>query len=95
MKINNTIIAPVLTEKATNLAKDKVYMFVVNLKANKFQIKNVLEKIYKVKVEGVRVMIRKGKSRRSGRKMVAKKLTSKKIAYVKLKEGKIDLFPQT
>ena len=95
MKINQVIVNPVLTEKATDLAKNQVYMFVVNLKANKFQIKNVLEKIYKVKVGRVRVMIRKGKSRRSGRRMVTKKLANKKIAYVKLKEGKIDLFPQT
>lgn len=94
MKINNVIIAPVLTEKATNMTKDKVYMFEVNAKANKFQIKNILEKIYKVKVGGIRVMIRKGKPRRIGRRMVTKKLASKKIAFVKLIEGKIDLFPQ-
>lgn len=95
MKINDVIIAPVLTEKATNLVKEQIYMFEVNIKANKFQIKEILEKIYKVKVSDVRVMIRKGKSRRFGRRMTTKKLTDRKIAFVKLKEGKIDLFPQT
>ncbi|KKQ23632.1 MAG: 50S ribosomal protein L23 [Candidatus Roizmanbacteria bacterium GW2011_GWC2_37_13] len=95
MKINNIIVAPVLTEKATNLVKKQVYMFEVNLKANKFQIKEVIEKIYKVKVDDVRVMLRKGKSKRAGRRMTTMKLSDKKIAFVKLKEGKIDLFPQT
>jgi len=95
MQINDVIIAPVLTEKATNLVKEHVYMFEVNLKANKFQIKEILEKIYKVKVSDVRVMIRKGKSRKFGRKMTTKKLADRKIAFIKLKEGKIDLFPQT
>ena len=94
MDIKEVIIKPALTEKATNLTKDQVYMFYVNLKANKLQVKNVLEKIYKVKVADVRIMIRKGKTRRSGRRMIERKLTNKKIAFVKLKEGKIDLFPQ-
>lgn len=95
MNIKEIIISPVLTEKATDLAKSQVYMFSVNLKANKSQIKEFIEKIYKVKVDQVRVMIRKGKKRRFGKKMKIKKITDTKIAYVKLKEGKIDIFPQT
>ncbi|MCL4363677.1 50S ribosomal protein L23 [Patescibacteria group bacterium] len=94
MNIKEVIINPVLTEKATNLTKDKVYMFNVSLNANKSKIKTVLEKIYKVKVASVGIMIRKGKKRRLGRRMVEKKLSDRKIAFVKLKEGKIDLFPQ-
>jgi len=95
MKINEVIIAPVLTEKATNLTKGQVYMFYVNLKATKYQVKETLEKIYTVKVSDVRMMVRKGKEHRVGRKMLTKKLTDRKIAFVKLKSGKIDLFPQT
>ena len=95
MNIKDTIIEPVLTEKATNLVKNKVYMFMVNIKANKRQVKDTIEKIYKVKVSGVRVMVRKGKEKRVGRKMMTKKMPNIKVAYVKLKEGKIDIFPQT
>lgn len=95
MKINEVIISPVLTEKATDLVKNQIYMFNVNLKANKSQIKESIEKIYKVKVDQVRVMIRKGKKRKVGRKMKIKKITNRKVAYIKLKEGKIDIFPQT
>ncbi len=94
MKINETIVSPVLTEKATFNTKDKVYMFVVNQKSTKFQVKAALEKIFSVKVSDVRIMVRKGKEVRRGRKMLAKKLADQKIAYVKLKEGKIDIFPQ-
>lgn len=94
MKINETIISPVLTEKATFNTKDKVYMFVVNQKSTKFQVKSALEKIFSVKVADVRIMVRKGKEVRRGRKMLAKKLADQKIAYVKLKDGKIDIFPQ-
>lgn len=93
MDFKDIIIEPVLTEKATNLAKNNVYMFKVNLKANKFQIKNLIEKVYQVKVEFVRSIIKKGKKKRLGRRMITKKLSNKKIVYVKLKEGKIDIFP--
>ncbi len=94
MKINETILAPILTEKATGNAKNKVYMFLVNPKSSKIQVKNVLEKIYSVKVDSVRVMVRKGKAVRKGRRMLTKKMADQKIAYVKLKDGKIDIFPQ-
>jgi len=94
MKIDEILIKPMVTEKGTNLAKNKVYMFEVNLKANKPKVKQTLEKLYKVKVDQVRIMIRKGKKRRVGRRMVVKKLADKKIAFIKLSEGKIDLFPQ-
>jgi len=95
MNIKDVILGPVLTEKSTNLMKNQVYMFNVNLKARKSQIKKTIEKIYKVKVNEIRIMIRKGKKKRVGRRMISKKMPNKKIAFVKLKEGKIDVFPQT
>ncbi len=95
MKINEVILKPVLTEKATNLAKEKTYMFEISLKANKNQVKKTLEKLYGVKVGRVRIMVRKGKERRVGRRMKNQQLPDTKIAYVELREGKIDLFPQT
>lgn len=95
MNIKDVILGPVLTEKSTNLMKNQVYMFNVNLKARKSQIKKTIEKIYKVKVNEIRIMVRKGKKKRVGRRMISKKMPNKKIAFVKLKEGKIDVFPQT
>lgn len=96
MKINEILLAPVLTEKTTNLAKKKVYAFKVNKKVNKFQIKEVIEKLYQVKVGKVRIHVRKGEEIKvDRRRSKRKKLPNEKIAYVSLSEGKIDLFPQT
>ena len=94
MLINEVLIKPILTEKATNLVQNQVYMFEVDKRANKFQIKQALEKLYKVKTGAVKIMIRKGKEKKTGKKMRIKKTVDKKIAFVKLIEGKIDLFPQ-
>lgn len=94
MLINDVLIKPILTEKATNLVQSQVYMFEVDKRANKFQIKQALEKLYKVKTGEIKVMIRKGKVKKTGKKMRIKKMADKKIAFIKLIEGKIDLFPQ-
>lgn len=95
MKIEDVVLGPVLTEKATNLASGKVYMFLIHKDATKYKVKNALEKLYQVKISQISVMTRKGKKRRTGRRMMSKTLPGKKIAYVKVAEGKIDLFPQT
>lgn len=95
MKIEEILIKPILTEKTNKLAGDKVYTFQVNQRANKYQAKEAIEKLYGVKVTKVRVLMKKGKTRKVGRRMKAKGLADKKICFFKLKEGKIDLFPQS
>ena len=95
MKIDQVLIKPKITEKGLKEAKNSVYLFEVNLKANKHQIKEAVEKIFNVSVAWVRTMIRKGKVRRVGKRMKEKILPRIKLAYIKLKKGKIDLFPQT
>lgn len=93
MKINNILIKPVMTEKASKSAGGSVYMFQVADAANKHQVKQAVEDLFKVKVGKVTVTVRKGKLRRVGRRMTTKSLSDRKIAYVTVKEGKIDLFP--
>ena len=94
MRINSVLIKSVLTEKATQMAHLKIYAFEVNPDANKTQVSDALEKLYKIKVKSVKVITRIGKVRRSGKRMIPKKLSNRKIVYVSVKEGKIDLFPQ-
>ena len=94
MKIEQVFIKPIVTEKATGLAARQIYTFEVDIKADKAQIATALEKLYKVKVAGVHVILRKGKSKKVGRLGKIKKLADKKIALIKVVEGKIDLFPQ-
>lgn len=95
MQINQVLIKPILTEKATGLANAGFYTFQVDRHANKFQVKEAVEKMYKVVVDTVAIINRVGKARKVGRKMSIKQLPSRKLAIVKVREGKIGLFPQT
>lgn len=92
MKINNFSIEPLMTEKAINLAKNKIYSFVVGRQIKKTQIKIIIEKLYPVKVKEVRISLQKGQRKKIGRSRKEVVLPAKKIAYVKLKQGTIDLF---
>lgn len=82
-----------MTEKAIYLAKSKIYSFVVNRQVKKNQIKTIIEKLYPVKVKEIRISFQKGKRKKIGRLRKEIILSAKKIAYVKLKQGTIDLFP--
>lgn len=73
------------TEKATRDAKYNKYIFAVHRKANKVEICQAIEKIYKVKVRDVNTIIVPGKKKRIGR-FEGKKPDWKK-AVVTLKEG--------
>lgn len=82
---------PLVTEKNSMMAEDGVYAFEVEKKATKTDIKNAIEKYFRVKVDGVRTQVCRGRARRT-RTGVAKVRYWKK-ALVKLKKGeKITLF---
>ena len=51
MKNLNQIKNPVITEKSTSNAQYNKYVFEVDLKSNKNDIKKIIEDLYKVKVE--------------------------------------------
>ena len=91
MKSEHEIIkALVRTEKSTVEEPQGKYLFLVEKGSNKIQIKNAVEKIYKVKVVSVNTMISRGKLRRV-RYQVGKTPDMKK-AIVTLKQGqKIDV----
>lgn len=86
MDYTDIIIAPVITEKSSTLnSNGNVYVFKVNKKANKFQIKKAIEDAFKVKVVNVNTLLTKPKDRRVGR-YTGKTKTYKK-AIVTLAEG--------
>lgn len=59
------LIQPLVTEKLTHLMEQGQYAFVVDMEANKVQIKKAIQKRYPgVKITGVRTMIVRGKRRR-------------------------------
>ena len=85
------IKAPIITEKSANIASHEgTYVFKVDVKANKSQIKDAIEKIFKVKVESVNTVNVHPKKKRVGR---YPGMTNKyKKAIVTLVNGnKIDL----
>ena len=52
---------PLTTEKSTNLNQFNQYSFIVSKDSNSFEIKNAIEKIFKVKVTKVNTCIVRGK----------------------------------
>ena len=79
------IKAPIITEKSSTLAQNNTYVFSVDIKVNKTQIKDAIEKIFNVKVENVNTINVKPKKKRVGR--YAGKTQRVKKAIVKLKDG--------
>ena len=67
MVAHDIIKKPLLSEKSYATISDKKYTFVVDLKANKIQIKQAVEEIFKVKVASVNTMNVYGKIKRQGR----------------------------
>ncbi|MGQ0794497.1 MAG: 50S ribosomal protein L23 [Deltaproteobacteria bacterium] len=82
---------PIVTEKATAIKELGWISFAVSRRANKKEIKEAVEKIFKVKVDTVRTLTSFGKVVTKLGRPVGKKSAVKK-AYVKLKEGKIEFF---
>ncbi len=68
----SVILRPLVTEKSTALSGANKYIFQVDMRANKPQIKTAVEKAFDVTVRDVNVMVMKGKTRggrRSGRRL--------------------------
>ena len=86
----DTIVSPVITEKATSLSEFNKIVFKVHKGANKNSIKKSIEKIFKVNVIKINTINLKGKT-----KMVRNKKSKKpgyKKAIITLKKGQsIDL----
>lgn len=57
---------PVITEKSMTAMADKKYTFIVQINANKVQIKRAVEEVFGVKVENVQTMRTMGKTKRMG-----------------------------
>lgn len=91
MKESYSVIRTLLrTEKGSLQALKNQYLFSVQKSANKIQIKNAVEEIYKVKVDSVNTQVMPGKLKRV-RYQVGNTPDWKK-AVVTLKPGqKIDL----
>lgn len=91
MNLYEVLRRPLITEKNTMLVAQNKYMFEVAPEANKPQVKQAVEKAFKVKVVAVNMVTMPGEKRRAGRHWV--KTSGWKKAIVTLQPGhKIELF---
>ena len=67
ISIDRFLKSPWITEKATNLTNQNKYIFKVDKKADKANIKRAVEKMYNVQVIGVNIINIHPKKRRLGR----------------------------
>jgi large subunit ribosomal protein L23 len=87
----DVIRRPLVTEKNTVQNEVGIYVFEVDTRADKAEIKKAVEKAFKVKVVGVRTALCRNRSRRVGKTLAPTKYWKK--AFVRLKSGeKIKLF---
>ena len=85
MNSYDIIFAPVITEKTAMMEAEGKYVFKVDVRANKTQIKQAIEKAFNVKVESINTMNNHPKDRRVGR--YTGKTNRYKKAIVKLAKG--------
>jgi large subunit ribosomal protein L23 len=94
--MDNIQIIPVVTEKANAITeKSNRYTFKVSPEANKYQIKDAVEKLYDVKVVGVSTMNYGGKNKQRYTKsgIIKGKTVAFKKAIVTVAEGQtIDFY---
>lgn len=82
---------PLVTEKSSDMREVDWYVFSVDKRSNKVEIRDAVEKIFGVKVDKVRTLVTAGKPvKRMGR--LTGRRSSIKKAYVKLKEGTIEFY---
>ena len=86
------IIRPLITEK-TSVQKEmsNQHTFEVDRRANRIEIKRAIEKIFKIKVAGVKTMQVKGKKKQRGR-IVGKRRDWKKAIVTLMPGERIDFF---
>lgn len=82
---------PIVTEKTSILAEQGFYSFEVEKEATKTEIKAAVENFFEVKVDSVKTLVCRGRSKRTAGGMTKPRYWKK--ALVKLKEGqKIKMF---
>ena len=90
LHLYDKILMPLVTEKSTNLSELNKIIFKVHPKANKKNLKNNIEKIFKVNVTKVNIINKKARIKTTRGKKV--RVKGYKKAIITLKKGQnIDL----
>ena len=90
LNLYDKILSPLVTEKTTNLSEQNKIVFKVPNGANKKNLKNNIEKIFKVNVTKINIINKQNRTKVARGKKV--KVSGYKKAIITLKKGQsIDL----
>jgi large subunit ribosomal protein L23 len=88
---NQVLLAPVVSEKSYELIEQRKYAFRVHPDAHKTQIRQAVEELFEVRVQGVNIVKVQPKPKRRG--LIRGKKPGWKKAIVQLREGEsIEIF---
>jgi large subunit ribosomal protein L23 len=85
------LISPVISEKSYALLDENKYTFIVRPDANKTQIKIAVAEVFNVKVTGVNIINRRGKTTRT-RTGFGKRADTKRAIVTVAAGDRIDIF---
>ena len=89
----SVLIRPVVSEKSYSLMDRSVYVFIVDPRATKIEVRHAVEQAFDVRVTNVNTLNRKGKATRNRRTGVVGMRPGTKRAIVTLRAGDtINLF---
>jgi large subunit ribosomal protein L23 len=91
MDMYHIIRRALVTEKSTLAKEENKYVFEVDRRANKIEVTNAVEKIFKVKVLDVHVMNVAGKKKRVGR-ILGEKSSWKKAVVTLAPGSRIEIY---
>ena len=96
--IRRIIFKPIITEQSAMLKEmDNKFVFEVDVRANKREIKTAVEKLFKVTVKDVRTSVMRGKTKTTfmkGGRFTGKRPDRKKAIVTLAKGENIDIFDQ-
>ena len=88
----DVIIRPIMSEKSYDGIPHKRYVFEVDKRANKIEIKQAVEKIFGVEVERVNTAHLRGKLKKQGRTQGYTPARKKAVVQLTAKSRKIEFF---
>jgi len=92
MHIYEVLKRPIRTEKSYSLQRENKYVFEVDRRANKIQVKEAVERIFNVDVVSVHIINVPAKKGRYGRRVVVRKPAWKKAIVTIAPGQKIEVF---
>jgi large subunit ribosomal protein L23 len=87
----DVVLAPVVSEKSYALLDANTYTFIVRPDANKTEIKEAIQAIFKVRVTNVNTLHRKGKRKRTRQVLGVRKSTKRALVTLH-PDDKIEIF---